>query len=164
MSLVTSSGTYLPAAVNDWASLPSSVCSAMFARKMSPVDTAGIPKRAASRLACVPFPAPGGPNRTSLMELLSSQEPFVVPLLELRLDLFHGLQSDPDDDEDRRAAEGEVLIGLHQDERDQRNQGDQSEIQRARGDDPDEHVVEVLSGGTARANARDEATVLLHVL
>src|SRR4030095_14187516 len=94
------------------ASLPSSVCWAMFARKMSPVETAGIPKRAASRFACVPFPAPGGPNRSNLMKPTSSQEPFVVPLLKLRLDLLDGLQTDPHDDEDGRAAEGEVLVGL----------------------------------------------------
>src|SRR3712207_4854054 len=108
MSFVTSSGTYPPASVYCLASTPSSVPWAICARKMSPVEMAGMPNRPARRLACVPFPAPGGPNSTSLMSTTSSQEPFVVPLLELRLDLLHRFESHADDDKDRGAAEGEV--------------------------------------------------------
>ena len=41
-----------------------SVCAAIAARNMSPVEMCGIPYSAATRFACVPLPAPGGP-RTS---------------------------------------------------------------------------------------------------
>src|SRR6476469_9793878 len=43
------------------ASIPSGVPSDTFARKLSPVEIAGIPKCSATNLAWVPFPAPGGP-------------------------------------------------------------------------------------------------------
>src|SRR5262245_39316704 len=36
-------------------------------RSMSPVDSCGMANTSAIRVACVPFPAPGGPNRTSLI-------------------------------------------------------------------------------------------------
>src|SRR5450755_3116468 len=36
-------------------------------RSMSPVDNCGMQKRSTILVACVPFPAPGGPNRTSLI-------------------------------------------------------------------------------------------------
>ena len=47
-----------------------------------------------------------------------AEEPFVVALLQLALNLFHCIEPDPDDDEDRCATEGEVLVGVQQDERD----------------------------------------------
>src|SRR5262245_46499505 len=102
---------------------------------MSPVEIAGILKCSATNLAWVPLPAPGGPISTSLIGggsfrgrpsrrsgWTSSQEPFVVALLQLALDLLHRVQRDADHDEDRGAAEGEVLVGIEEDQRDQRDE------------------------------------------
>src|SRR3954464_5241484 len=97
--------------------LPSAVPGERLARKMSPVEIAGMPKCSATTLAWVPLPAPGGPIR---MILMSAQESFVVALLELGLDLLHGVERDTDHDQQRGAAEREVLVGLGPDECDQR--------------------------------------------
>src|SRR6476469_9247016 len=105
MRLVTSSGTYSPWSMYSWAFLPSSVPWDTFARKMSPVEMAGMPKWSATCLAWVPLPAPGGPIR---MSLISAQESFVVALLQLALDLLHRVQRDADHDEQRGATEREV--------------------------------------------------------
>ena len=60
--LVTSSGTYSPASMyalglDARAAVPWET----LARKMSPVEIAGMPKCSATNLAWVPLPAPGGP-------------------------------------------------------------------------------------------------------
>src|SRR3954453_20619209 len=114
MRLVTSSGTYSPASMYRLASTPSGVPWETLARKMSPVEMAGILKCSATYLAWVPLPAPGGPISTSLIEAPgdcgSSQESFVVALLQLALDLLHRVQRDTHHDQDRGAAEGEVLV------------------------------------------------------
>src|SRR5580692_10496854 len=47
---------------------PDAVPSATASRSMSPVDNCGMEKRSTILVACVPFPAPGGPNRTSLID------------------------------------------------------------------------------------------------
>src|SRR6476469_3491359 len=88
------------------------------AREMSPGHSAGSPKCWATNVALVPLPAPGGPISTSLTAgtAPSSQESFVVALLELALDLLHGVQRDADHDEDRRSAEREVLVGGDEDQ------------------------------------------------
>src|SRR3954468_6175269 len=111
MRLVTSSGTSSPASMSLFASWPRGVPSETLARKMSPVEMAGILKCSAMNLAWVPLPAPGGPISTSLIDRgsASSEESFVVALLQLALDLLHRVQGDTDHDQDRRAAEGEVL-------------------------------------------------------
>src|SRR6187200_2788683 len=98
---------------------------------MSPVEIAGIPKCWATNLAWVPLPAPGGPISTSLTggTAPSSQESFVVALLQLALDLLHRVQRDADHDEDRGAAEGEVLVGVDEDQRDQRDERHEPEVQ-----------------------------------
>src|SRR4051794_14143911 len=158
---VTSSGTYSPASMNSWAFLPRSVPRETLARKMSPVEIAGTPKCSATALAWVPFPAPGGPIR---IILISAQEPFVVALLELALDLFDGVERDADHDQDRGAAEGEVLVGADQDEGDQRDQGDQTEVQRSWQRDPGQDVGQVVLGRLAGPDPGDEAAVLLHVV
>src|SRR4051794_32203206 len=101
---------------------------------MSPVEMAGILKCSATYLAWVPLPAPGGPISTSLIEAPgdcgSSQESFVVALLQLALDLLHRVQRDTHHDQDRGAAEGEVLVGVEEDQRDQRDERHASEVQR----------------------------------
>ena len=49
-----------------FACLPRSVCCVTFARNMSPVEMNGSWKSDFSLSACVPLPAPGGPNRIRL--------------------------------------------------------------------------------------------------
>src|SRR4051812_17097108 len=93
---------------------------------MSPVEMAGMPKCSAMNLAWVPLPAPGGPM---MMRRMSAEESFVVPLLELALDLLHRVERDTHHDEDGRAAEREVLVRVDHREGDQRDQRDQTEVQ-----------------------------------
>jgi hypothetical protein len=52
-----------PEAMMADAILPSSVPALHSARNISPVEIAGIRKRAARNEACVPLPHPGGPKR-----------------------------------------------------------------------------------------------------
>src|SRR4051812_5285416 len=167
MRLVSSSGTYSPASMNRLASTPSGVPCETLARKMSPVEIAGILKCSAMYFAWVPLPAPGGPmiNRRTRCYLASSaQESFVVALLELALDLFHRVEGDADHDQDRRAAEGEALVRVDDDECDQRDQGDETEVERARQRDAGQDVGQVVLGRLARPDPGDEAAVLLHVV
>src|SRR3954471_24262983 len=63
----TASGTSSPRSMMCLTRAPAAVPSATASRSMSPVDNCGIAKRSTIRVACVPFPAPGGPNRTSLI-------------------------------------------------------------------------------------------------
>src|SRR5205814_3832631 len=117
MLMVTSSGTSWPASMYRLASTPSGVPWATFARKMSPVEILGTARCAAMNSAWVPLPAPGGPTSTSLTRAPRcaaplrplAEEPFVVALHQLALDLFDGFQTDADDDQYRGTAEGEVL-------------------------------------------------------
>src|SRR3954466_6165532 len=105
MRLVTSSGTYSPWSMYRLASMPSGVPCETLARKMSPVEIAGILKCSAMNLAWVPLPAPGGPMISRRIwwsaPSASAQESFVVALLELALDLFHRIERDTHHDEDR---------------------------------------------------------------
>src|SRR5512143_454879 len=109
MPIIRSSGTSPPAAMIGAAFLPSSVPSATASRRMSPVEMCGTPWRAASCLACVPFPLPGGPMKMSFTtsSLLSSaaadapalHEAVVVPHDQLRLDLLDRVHGHADDDQ-----------------------------------------------------------------
>jgi hypothetical protein len=47
--------------------MPSGVPALTAARSMSPVEIWGIPNFSQINLACVPFPAPGAPNRINRM-------------------------------------------------------------------------------------------------
>src|SRR5690348_6096684 len=100
--------------------LPSSEPRARSARIMSPVETCGMPITWASRIACVPFPAPGGPNR--MMSMLAAPptnpgalgpgEALVVPRDQVRFDLLNEIERDAHDDHDRGAAEVERHLEL----------------------------------------------------
>src|SRR3954468_1352363 len=166
MRLVTSSGTYSPASMKRLASTPSGVPWDTLARKMSPVEIAGILKCSAMNFAWVPLPAPGGPmiSKRMLQSVSSAQEPFVVALLELTLDLLHRVERDAHHDQDGRAAEREVLVGVHQCDRDQGDQRDQAEVQGAWQRDAGQDVAEVLLGRLARPDPGAEAAVPLHVV
>ena len=52
------------------AAMPNSVPAFTAARNMSPVEICGIPKCSLMKLAWVPFPAPGPPNKMMRMILL----------------------------------------------------------------------------------------------
>src|SRR6478752_1870995 len=178
MALVTSSLTYPPDARISLTWSPSGVSFLMFARKMSPVEMAGMPRCSAMRDAWVPLPAPGGPRMIRRMPgpprgglrggrrrgEASAEEPFIVTLLQLGLDLLHGLKADTHDDQDRGAAEGEALVCTDEDERNERDERDEREVQRAGDRDAVQDVAEVLGRGSPGSNTRDEAAVLLHVV
>ena len=59
-----SSLTNSPASMIASAWHPSSVLASTASRRISPVEICGTPRLFASRLACVPLPAPGGPSMT----------------------------------------------------------------------------------------------------
>src|SRR3954471_24167549 len=161
MRFVTSLGTYSPSSMNRLAWTPRGVPSETLARKMSPVEIAGILKCSAMNLAWVPLPAPGGPM---MISGISAQESFVVALLELALDLLHRVERDAHHDQDRRATEREVLVRVDEHEGDERDQGDETEVQRARQRDAGQDVGQVVLGRLARPDPGDEAAVLLHVV
>ena len=86
-------------------------------------------------------------------------------LLQLSVDLLHRLQTNADDNEERRAAEGHLRTRqLQRDDRQGRQEGDDHQVQRAGRRDSVDHIAQVLSRGTARAIPGDEASVLLHVV
>src|SRR5438477_9123200 len=103
--------------------------------------------------AWVPLPAPGGPTSTSLTRAPRGvrsppplpEEPFVVALHELALDLFDRLQAHADDDQHRRTTEGEVLpVAADQVDEQVRQHRDDREVQRARQCDATQDEVQVL--------------------
>src|SRR3954467_7855355 len=140
--IVISSGTRSPASMNFFACCPSSVPWLTLARKMSPVEILGIPRCAEMNWACVPFPAPGGPTRTSLISGSPlPEEALVVTQHQLALDLLRGVETHADEDEDGRAAEGEGLAGAsaatrQEGDRDDRQHGDRGQVQRPGEGDP----------------------------
>src|SRR5436189_1976692 len=96
---------------------------------MSPVAMCGTLKSSRRRSAWVPLPAPGGPSRMRFISDTTAadypagegleggarsrallQEALVTSHHQLRLQLLHRFQRDPDDDQQRGAAEVEVLV------------------------------------------------------
>src|SRR5690348_1721530 len=137
---------------------------------MSPVEIFGIPMCAEMNWACVPFPAPGGPTRTRRITAPPlAEEALVVAQHQLALDLLRGVETNADEDQDRRAAEGEGLAGSgaaagKEGQGDDRQDRDRGQIKRTGQRDPREDVLEVFRCGAAGPDARDEAAVLPHVV
>src|SRR6202522_3806953 len=122
-----SSGTRSPRAMIGLASKPSSVPRVTASRNMSPVERCGRFSSFEIRLACVPFPAPGGPRKISAsfavtfsgdrFTLLAAtathsalaHETVVIPHHQLRFQLLHRIHRHADHDQQRRAPE----IKLH---------------------------------------------------
>src|SRR3954447_13738479 len=150
MPTVISSGTRSPASMYFFACRPSSVPWLTLARKMCPVEILGTPRCAEMNWACVPFPAPGGPTRTSLITASPlAEEALVVAQHQLALDLLRGVETHADEDEDGRAAEGEALAGAgatarEEGDRQDRQYGHGGQVQRPGQRDPGQHVLEVL--------------------
>src|SRR3954464_4001693 len=128
MPTVISSGTRSPASMYFLASWPSGVPWLTLARKMSPVEIFGTPRCAEMNEACVPFPAPGGPTRTSLIGGPSlPEEALVVAQHQLALDLLGGVEAHADKDEDRGATERECLAGTRATARQERDGDDRQD-------------------------------------
>src|SRR5688500_10786573 len=116
MPMIRSSPTSSPRSITALTLRPSSVPLCTASRRMSPVETLGIPCSRAKRSACVPFPAPGGPSITRFKATLAApspdprllHEPVVMPHDQLRLDLIDGVHGHADHDQERRAAEVEL--------------------------------------------------------
>src|SRR6476619_2200142 len=130
--------------------------------------------------AWVPLPAPGGPTRTTRTRTASSfiglislriswialtQEPFVVTLHQLALNLFHSVQSHADHDQHCGPAEREVLVVAagHRKEEVRQDRHD-AEIQGPRQRDPRQYELQVLGSRAAGPDTRNEPAVLLHVI
>ena len=62
-----SSDTNAPESITFFAASPNGVPAFTAPRSMSPVEICGMPYAWQIKLACVPFPAPGGPSRMSRM-------------------------------------------------------------------------------------------------
>mmetsp|Transcript_41188 Transcript_41188/g.89754 ORF Transcript_41188/g.89754 Transcript_41188/m.89754 type:complete len:202 (+) Transcript_41188:548-1153(+) len=69
MPITTSSVTRAPESIASLAFSPTSVPAATASRNMSPVESCGNPVFRTIASDCVPFPAPGGPNRTNTARL-----------------------------------------------------------------------------------------------
>src|SRR5919198_1828524 len=111
---------------------------------MSPVAMCGSPYSAAIRFACVPFPAPCGPSKSTFTTLF--EETLVAAHHHLRLHLPHRVERYPDHDQDRGAAErarGRLREAEVADEQ-ARSDGHNRQVERAREGKPREHAVEGL--------------------
>src|SRR5664279_157163 len=97
MPIVTSSGTSAPLSRYERAFRPSGVPRRMCSRNMSPVAMWGTPMAAATAVAWVPFPAPGGPNKSAASMPLLLEDALVVAHRELRLHLPHRIERHTDD-------------------------------------------------------------------
>src|SRR5262245_12903667 len=115
MPMRRSSGTRPPFSMSGPATRPSAVPAAMASRSMSPVEMLGMRSQAATRPACVPLPAPGGPRKitrvpagsgdglpapTDASPLARPAEALVVAHDELRLHLGHGVHGHAHDDQE----------------------------------------------------------------
>src|SRR6185369_13510437 len=194
MPSIRSSGTSAPEAMIGAACRPSSVPSATASRSMSPVEICGIACTSASRFAWVPLPLPGGPMKMIRNRLSSTSadasalhESVVVAHDELRLDLLDRVHGHTDDDQQRRAAEVELVAHAFREPERQRaiergadaerqlihvNAGDQElrqdadgrEIDRADERDARQDPINVIAGLLPWTDARDEAAVFAHVV
>src|SRR5690606_21562223 len=161
---------------------------------MSPVDSLTRPLRSASRLACVPLPAPGGPISSTISEALPGgvwvvpprrvvsrsltleapsatadaalvHEAFVVTHHQLRFELTQRVERDPDHDEQARSGEHERQLGGAGDPGEYLRQCvDEAEEQRAPQRDAGGDLGEVVGGRLSRAHAWNELAVLPEVL
>src|SRR5688572_6159919 len=75
MPMIWSSPISSPRSITAFTCRPSSESLCTASRRMSPVETLGIPCSRANRSACVPLPAPGGPSITRLSATLSAPSP-----------------------------------------------------------------------------------------
>src|SRR3954452_13742120 len=87
----------------------------------------------------------------------SAEETFVVALHQLALDLLHSVERHPDHDQDRGAAEREVLVvPAGEVEEEVREDGHDAEVDRAGQRDSGEDELEVLRRRASGSDAGDE--------
>ena len=122
IATVTSSGTRSPRSMNSLAFRPSSVLLVTLYRKISPVEILGIARWEAMNWAVSLCPHRGARRGRCAL----SQETLIVALLQLALDLLHGIQPDADHDQQADAAELELVGDPDRGQRDQREQRDQA--------------------------------------
>src|SRR3977135_1746303 len=158
MPITTSSGTSSPRSMIAFDFFPSSVPAAIAARSMSPVDNWGSRQSACRIFACVPLPAPGGPNRIRFIARLFRPGAFESRLLdkplillgdEMTLNLRDRIHGHADHDQERSAAEGELLHIVRSAD-DFRDQADSREIQRTDDGDAGQHIIDVFGCALAR--------------
>src|SRR2546428_1799514 len=184
MSIMIPSDTYWPAARIGWPLRPSSVPAWISALSMSPVAMCGMPKCERSMLAWVPLPLPGAPYKSrftqplrpfgppphtvgrSCLQGTSLDETAVLTHHQLRLQLLHRVEGDAHEDQDRSASEIHLLLIDARDlrRRDGQDDRDEPEEDRAHESDPVHHRLQVVRGGTSRADARDEARIAFEVV
>src|SRR3954468_8718241 len=129
MAIIVASSTSLPASTSAFAATATGCPSRAISRRISPVEIFSRPRSRANRVACVPFPAPGGPIMMTFRPIrflalstwkapkpcLSAppadagllHEAVVVPHDELRFHLLNGVHRHAHHDEQRRAAKVE---------------------------------------------------------
>src|SRR5579875_1727288 len=163
ISWTMASGTRSPLLRYSWALRPRSVPARTASRNMSPVEMCGSPWRVRKISAWVPFPAPGGPMKISRIEDPSLHEALVVPHQDVGLDLLHGLEGDPDDDEEGRPRQVEGQLAREPRQEDGPD-GDEAEEQRPHQRQPLQDPCEVLAGRPPGPDPRDEPAVLLDVV
>src|SRR5699024_12781066 len=93
-----------------------------------------------------------------------AQQPFVMALFHLCVDLFDRVQGYTNHDQNRGATEREVLIGADQHKGNQRDHGDQPQIQGSYEGDTGDNVFQVLHGWATSTNPRDKPTLTFHVI
>ena len=132
--------------------IPVGVPSWMAARRMLPVEIAGIPNSREMTAACVPLPAPGAPNKISFIETpLLLEEALVLAHHHLRLQRADRLKCNTDNDDDRGTADGEAGVA-------QQFAGDQRQMATMRVDGAEKgDLVENLGNEVRRGLARTEA-------
>lgn len=80
----------------------------------------------------------------------------------LRFNLFHSLEDNTDNDEQRRTADRNVDFEYRtKNQREYRNQADK---QRARHSDAAQYFINILRGGFSRTDTRHKTAVALHVV
>src|SRR5205823_3632386 len=141
-----------------------------------------MPNFVRSMLAWVPLPDPGAPYRRRFMPQrtplpmngeghssfsnVSLDEAPVLAHHQLRLQLLHRVESDTDDDEDGGAPEIHRLLIDARDLRggDRQDDGDEAQEDSADERDPIHHGLQVVRGGTSRADSRNEAGITFEVV
>src|SRR6476619_643626 len=117
-----------------------------------------MPLAAATAAAWVPFPAPGGPNKsTASIAPLLLEYALVVTHRQLRLHLPHCVERHAHHDQDRRTSQS-ARGGLREPavaDEEVRQHRDQPEEDRAGQRQAREHAVEVARGGRTGTDARN---------
>src|SRR3972149_6519306 len=151
--IVTSSGTSIPWSRKDLASLPRSLSVVTWWRNRSPLDKCRTPIASDARFACVPFPAPGGPNKTTKRVIAPPSSTHghgrVVPAqFQLGLDRPIDIPHDADHDQQagrRRRQQGGIRAAGRQEQRPQERQdGDEAQEEGADERDAPQQAGQVL--------------------